>query len=61
MLERIQIWVAILLLIDGSCGLLFGDRLQPHFPKIRLLRIAGLEIAAAFILLAFRFALPLLL
>ncbi|AKJ64864.1 hypothetical protein [Kiritimatiella glycovorans] len=51
MLETIRIWTVILLLIDGSLGVLMSDRWQERIPMIRLARMGWIEIAAAMVLL----------
>jgi hypothetical protein len=57
-LETIRIWAAILLMLDGSLGLLLSDRWAVRFRKINIRKIAWLEIAAALVLLGLHFGLP---
>ncbi|MDH3981327.1 MAG: hypothetical protein OES84_00330 [Kiritimatiellaceae bacterium] len=55
--SSILFWLGIIALIDGSLGLLFQDKWQKLVGTWNIQRIALVEIAVAFVLLAVHFLL----
>ena len=56
-LETIRFWVAIVMLVDGSVGLLAEHVLQRSVPRVSVRRIALVEVFGALFLLCVHFLL----
>jgi hypothetical protein len=57
MFTTILFWVGIVALVDGSCGLLFEDRWQKLVRHVNIRKVALVEVAVAWILIAVHFLL----
>lgn len=56
---QILFWGGIILMIDGSVGLYFHDRLKHVFGRLNITRVAFVEIGIAILFLLFHYLLRL--